>query len=116
MQPRAKFIITLSDPVKRLYSDYYFLMDNRRPINPGMHDNSKSSMQLHERVVLQIQNFKSCIQEQSVALRAARATTKTHGTETLLSDGDFEEGGVGWFRASQMYAMKDTFDCIVVVF
>ena len=28
MQPNAKFIITIADPVKRLFSDYYFLDDN----------------------------------------------------------------------------------------
>jgi hypothetical protein len=30
MQPNAKFIITLADPVRRHYSDYYFLNDNRK--------------------------------------------------------------------------------------
>ncbi|CAM9315102.1 unnamed protein product, partial [Ectocarpus fasciculatus] len=34
MQPNAKFLITLSDPVNRMYSDYYFLDDSLKPKSP----------------------------------------------------------------------------------
>ena len=34
MQPDAKFIITVTDPVRRTYSDYYFLDDNRKVRDP----------------------------------------------------------------------------------
>lgn len=36
IQPHAKFIITLNDPVKRMYSDYYFLEDTLKPVRPGI--------------------------------------------------------------------------------
>lgn len=32
LQPQAKFIISLCNPVKRLYSDYHFLADDSRPV------------------------------------------------------------------------------------
>ena len=35
MQPDAKFIITMSDPVKRTYSDYHFLGDDLKPVMQG---------------------------------------------------------------------------------
>jgi hypothetical protein len=38
MQPDAKFIITVTDPVRRTYSDYHFLDDNRKVRDPmGTH-------------------------------------------------------------------------------
>ena len=35
MQPSAKFIITLCDPVRRMYSDYNFLGDDLKPVKAG---------------------------------------------------------------------------------
>lgn len=35
MQPLAKLVVILADPVQRMYSDYYFLDDSRRPVQPG---------------------------------------------------------------------------------
>ena len=66
IQPQAKFIITITDPVKRFYSDYYFLGDDLRPVfRPGNRGGShsgnpnqdKSPQQLHERVIDQIDLF-----------------------------------------------------------
>jgi hypothetical protein len=47
IQPQAKFIITLCDPVKRMYSDYNFLGDNLKPVSPG-DKSSKTPEQFHE--------------------------------------------------------------------
>jgi hypothetical protein len=33
MQPNARFVVTAADPVKRMYSDYYFLDDNLKPVS-----------------------------------------------------------------------------------
>lgn len=61
LQPNAKFLITVVDPVKRFYSDYYFLADDLRPVRPG-NELEKSPEQLHERVEKQINLFNYCIQ------------------------------------------------------
>ena len=91
MQPHAKFIITLSDPVKRTYSDYYFLDDNLRVHRPGDAGSSggKSSKHFHERVKEQIEGMNACIDEQLVALTAAAAPAAHKAA---------------WFRASQICA------------
>lgn len=60
MQPDAKFIITLNDPVRRMYSDYYFLHDNLKPLRVNMMHN-KSADEFHERAVRQVNEFNSCI-------------------------------------------------------
>jgi hypothetical protein len=66
LQPNTKFLITLSDPVKRYYSDYYFLGDDLRPVRPGKSNGKtteKSAKQLHERTVQQINLFNQCIKQ-----------------------------------------------------
>lgn len=35
MQPLTRLIVIVADPVQRMYSDYYFLDDSRRPVQPG---------------------------------------------------------------------------------
>jgi len=60
MQPDAKFIITLNDPVRRMYSDYYFLHDNLKPLRVNMMHN-KSADEFHERVTKQVNEFNSCV-------------------------------------------------------
>ncbi len=60
MQPDAKFIITLNDPVRRMYSDYYFLHDNLKPLRVNMVHN-KSADEFHERVTKQVNEFNSCV-------------------------------------------------------
>lgn len=57
IQPMAKFIITLSDPVKRLYSDYYFLNDDRSVARSGNRVSEKSSKMLHLRIKAQVNNL-----------------------------------------------------------
>lgn len=47
-----RFIITLTDPIKRMYSDYYFLEDNLRPVQPG--PTTKSALQFHGRAAVQV--------------------------------------------------------------
>lgn len=60
IQPDAKFLITLTDPVKRLYSDYYFLHDNLKPLRHGMSHN-KSAEEFHYRVKQQIEQYHACV-------------------------------------------------------
>ncbi|XP_070697114.1 carbohydrate sulfotransferase 15-like [Pempheris klunzingeri] len=55
VQPGAKIIIMLRDPVERLYSDYlYFKMAN------------KSAEDFHQKVVDSVQLFQSCLSERSL--------------------------------------------------
>ncbi|KAM7408541.1 hypothetical protein PAMA_002321 [Pampus argenteus] len=55
VQPRAKIIIMLRDPVERLYSDYlYFKMAN------------KSAEDFHQKVTESIQLFQFCLSERSL--------------------------------------------------
>ncbi|XP_041866788.1 carbohydrate sulfotransferase 15-like [Melanotaenia boesemani] len=55
VQPAAKIIIMLRDPVERLYSDYlYFTMAN------------KSAEDFHQRVTESVQLFQSCLSEWSL--------------------------------------------------
>ncbi|KAM6922820.1 carbohydrate sulfotransferase 15-like isoform 1-T4 [Lycodopsis pacificus] len=55
VQPGAKIIIMLRDPVERLYSDYlYFKMAN------------KSRENFHQKVVASVQLFQSCLAERSL--------------------------------------------------
>eukprot|EP01038_Epipyxis_sp_PR26KG_P008159 gene8159-11043_t len=63
IQPNAKFILTLSDPVQRMYSDYYFLGDNLRPVRPDEegNNNEKSARQFHDRVLYQTNEFRKCV-------------------------------------------------------
>ena len=52
---------------------------------------------------LQVDSFKQCIRERSEELRRQGVqVTRSGGEAGPLRDEDFEEGGVGWFRASQM--------------
>ena len=74
IQPSAKFIITLSDPVKRLYSDYYFLADSLRPVTKA-NEFEKSAQQFHERVVAQISEFNDCI-DAYMSQMASRSPTE----------------------------------------
>lgn len=91
MQPDAKFIITLADPVKRMYSDYYFLDDNLLPYRPKPGTpTTKSAQQFHSRCVKQVAEFESCVRRE------------THKIQTA-NDLDFGKDDQGvWFRASQM--------------
>jgi hypothetical protein len=58
MQPNAKFIITLTDPVRRMYSDYNFLDDN---LLPATELSVKSAAEFHERAVAQIDGMAQCL-------------------------------------------------------
>ncbi len=106
MQPDAKFIITLSNPVKRMYSDYNFLNDNMLPVRPGSPAASlsgaaggeaeqKSAAHFHERAVLQVNGVNKCIEEE-----IAKNMEKAHLDRSNV---DFQPGHIGWFRAAQMY-------------
>ena len=74
LQPNARFIIVLSDPVKRLYSDYYFLSDNLKPVAVNKRDGNeeevsgKSPAEFHDRVVSQIAQFNDCVAYYSKSL------------------------------------------------
>lgn len=87
MQPNAKFLLTLTDPVQRMYSDYYFLDDNLRPVRPGQ-ETTKSAQQFHERCVSQVEEMKKCISIELANLGNSNAAT----------------GSGTWLRAAQICA------------
>ena len=88
LQPNAKFIITLTDPVHRMYSDYYFLGDNLMPVRPGG-GNTKSPEEFHERAARQVQHMTACVESELAAMPGG---------------GGSAAGSPLWFRASQMCA------------
>jgi hypothetical protein len=96
MQPNAKFIITLSDPVKRLYSDYYFLQDNLRPVKAGIENTHKSADELHDRVVMQISEFQYCLEKNMNNLINDQSKSYKNSSK--------KPGTLLWMRASQICA------------
>ena len=50
LQPNAKFIVTLAEPVRRMYSDYYFLTAN----SVAMDTDGKSPEDFHEIALQQV--------------------------------------------------------------
>ena len=80
--PKSKFLITLSNPVDRMYSDYYFLNDDRHladnPRRGGLRGSkkknsasetidslaNKSPEKFHERALQQVKNFRTCVSNQ----------------------------------------------------
>lgn len=110
IQPDAKFILTLSDPTKRMYSDYYFLEDNLRPVRPGG-ASSKSAEQFHERVREQIETFNFCVSQymQDLKLQTENRNWTFAPSEYAASvknilPQDYYEAFPLWFRSAQMYA------------
>lgn len=103
LQPDAKFIITLNDPVRRMYSDYYFLHDSLKPLRPGMHHN-KSGEEFHHRAVQQVEAFEECVRGYTTRLKGAHglAFYKNFADAVQVppvkGDPDFPI----WFRAAQM--------------
>jgi hypothetical protein len=124
MQPDAKFIITLSDPVKRMYSDYYFLGDNLMPVRPGTRHN-KSAEEFHWRVVSQVEQFNACIKSYSATIRNENPSLIPKFSDRVFARNDSELGQAKayfkkaitestvikpsdpsfplWFRSAQMY-------------
>jgi hypothetical protein len=100
MQPQAKFIITLADPVRRMYSDYYFLNDDRKVARGGGGSaDHKSPLIFHERAEKQVHDFRSCVDKR--LLVAAAAGNNTGGLLAIPSE-DSDEVRLGpWFRAAQ---------------
>jgi hypothetical protein len=97
IQPDARFIITLSDPIQRMYSDYYFLEDNLRPVRRGG-GTSKSATQFGERAAKQVRDFEACIvrtQTQIVQDLKFRSIDPTNYESTNRTD-------PFWFRSAQM--------------
>lgn len=95
LQPQAKFIITLADPVHRMYSDYYFLDDDLRPAKRSdMNHNGdiKSPEVFHSRVKSQVNEFQNCVSK----------TRKHYIQDESRSSNN--EHDAWWFRASQMCA------------
>lgn len=86
LQPSARFIITISDPVRRMYSDYYFLGDD---LKPNRNDKFvKSPEQFHKRSMEEIVRFQHCLVDEIAK------TSPQPGSHDL---------GI-WFRASQACA------------
>ena len=85
LQPRAKLIIILADPVKRMYSDYYFLDDSLRPVQPG-HNIAHSSdssvtlqlLSLHQQGLALIRALRISIIELS-----SRSRSSTHASTCI---------------------------------
>jgi hypothetical protein len=105
MQPHAKFIITLADPVRRHYSDYYFLQDNRKVYRPGEEDSSKSSHDLDTRSEAQVADFRACVSAEIERMKEGVSSSNPKdgsGTFEAYDMKDYEEGGAVWFRASQV--------------
>lgn len=101
IQPNAKFIITLSDPVKRMYSDYYFLEDNLKPVRPG-EGNSKSADQFHERSALQVMQFNSCVKQYEADMQQNNGDIVKAGKRSRTVGNLETENLPLWFRAAQM--------------
>ncbi len=109
IQPHARFIITLSDPVKRMYSDYYFLNDDLRPVRPG-ESSGKSAHEFHERSKKQVDLFQTCVRGYMKRLisQMKRFPTSQLNTTKLLQDVQLDLPREYltyfplWFRASQM--------------
>ncbi len=93
MQPDAKLLVTVSDPVKRMYSDYYFLDDNLLPVRPGAEGAShKSAESFHERSKAQVDGMLLCISDNEREL----VSKEVNSDLTELRKKQI------WFRASQM--------------
>ena len=125
LQPTAPLIITLTDPVRRTYSDYYFLLDNlqvnRGQLKTQTHrrhhlqaasqeereaegregeevEDVKSIQQFHERMKEQIESFNKCIEKVSLTLPSSPTSSSA---AAAAAGGKRSVTGV-WFRASQM--------------
>ncbi len=117
MQPGAKFIVTLSNPTDRMYSDYNFLNDDLKPVRPEKLEKShKSPLEFHSRAEAQISMFHSCVNNYVVSMKrdnkaildilfgdAAPPQKRNEGEneEVLISDKSHPDFAI-WFRASQM--------------
>jgi hypothetical protein len=104
IQPNAKFVITLTDPVKRMYSDYYFLNDDLRPVNPRNSASSrKSAEEFHQRSQQQIEKFEECVRTTNNDLLQDLHLAGSIGAIYLEEnwEADDEEDAL-WLRASQM--------------
>ena len=77
LQPRARFLLTLQDPVARMYSDYHFLDSNMlvhdMNVKGGKKADAKSAKDFHVKAVDQITRFGKCV---SRALDAALGKEK----------------------------------------
>ena len=104
LQPHAKFLVTLNNPIHRMYSDYYFLNDNLRPVHAGS-EKAKSAQQFHERATEQITLFHQCIDLYWERLQTQSATHSLNDKITnakLNIDQKYRQNIGLWFRASQM--------------
>ena len=111
IQPTARFLVTVADPVRRVYSDYYFLGDDLRPLRPGA-AHQKSATQFHERMEEQVRLFESCVSRYMRRLvpRAKKEAPTGLPAAPLLSEHEislpqeYRTYFPLWFRASQMCA------------
>lgn len=113
IQPAARFLVTVSDPVNRLYSDYNFLGDDLKPVKHnkktgrsrgsnnegGERESEKSPEEFHTRAVAQVEQMRACIEAHMRLLpESRRAETVEHTNQRE------HVHGMGWFRASQICA------------
>eukprot|EP01039_Chlorochromonas_danica_P003690 gene3690-4037_t len=109
MQPQARFLVTLSDPVHRFYSDYYFLGDDLRPVADS--SDEKSSQQLHGRTVSQVKAFTACVDHYVEVLRRKAAPFLNGSLSASIAEeniaslpAQYRGQFPYWVRASQMCA------------
>jgi hypothetical protein len=67
LQPQAKLVITLAEPVRRMYSDYYFL--TKSGVAVGTTDEMKSADDFHTIASDQVSLMHRCFVEQSQGWR-----------------------------------------------
>jgi hypothetical protein len=106
LQPNARFVLTLNDPVQRLYSDFHFLGDNLKPVNSNPANSyDKSAKALHDRVVSQVSRFQQCVDQYMHLLLTMNSTREVPRLTLNLSNAFYEQHSSLWFRASQMYVL-----------
>ena len=96
----------MSDPVQRLYSDYYFLEDDRSVVKQNRGNfqgriSTKSAKAFHDRSVEQINLMRSCIQDVMTQLLRSNGV-KSEGNKEIDTADAMKTGSPYWFRASQM--------------
>lgn len=111
--------MTLQDPVRRHYSDYYFLGDNKKVLRSN-DKHSKSAQQFHDRAVEQVNAFKQCVKAYQHQLRGdldkdsehssrrsnrekmAWYMNEAHKQASNVTEAELLMNRAVWFRASQM--------------
>ena len=88
LQPRARFLLTLQDPVARMYSDYFFLDSNLlvhdMNVKGGKKADAKSAKDFHLKALDQITRFGKCV-SRSLDASLSKEKEKRHRLEPSLA-------------------------------